>query len=398
MNHDVNTSALAGSNTTTTDQETVNFEATLSPDEASSQPAHLDAPATTSVDGDPAHADQHHPLERYSLKGQSEAMAGALHDQVHVLPGLALRGQASMIYAAPNTGKTLLTLHLLNEGIANGDVDPNCTFYVNVDDNSSGLVEKVRLAEERGFHMLAEGHRGFRASKLLPIIENLTQTGLAGRSIIIVDTVKRFTDLMDKRTASSFTAIIRAFVLKGGTFIGLAHTNKNKGASGKSVYGGTSDLVDDLDCVYVIDEIESDEPGTKVVEFRNIKQRGNVAASLAFSYASQSEINYVERLLSVQLVDPADLASARQAADLRTDSEIVATVESCIGEGINVKMDLVKEVVDRLKIPKRAALAVIDKYTGTTLGTHLWTFAVKARGAKVFEVLTPAASDDNGVY
>ena len=134
------------------------------------------------------------------------------------------------------------------------------------------------------------------------------------------------------------------------------------------------------------------------MEFRNIKQRGNVAQSLAFSYSSQSEISYLERLLSVQLVDPAELAAARQVAELRSDSEIVAAIEQCIGEGINVKMDLVKEAAERLNIPRRAAQAVIDKYIGTTLGTHRWTFEVKARGAKVFALLTPAASDDNGDY
>jgi hypothetical protein len=164
------------------------------------------------------------------------------------------------------------------------------------------------------------------------------------------------------------------------------------------VYGGTSDLVDDLDCVYIIDEIEADEPGSKVVEFRNIKQRGNVAQSLAFSYASQSDISYIERLQSVQLVDPADLASAREAAERRSDSEIIATVESCIGDGINVKMDLIREVAGRLTIPRRAAQTVIERYTGTTPGIHRWRFKVEARGAKVFALLQQPQVIDESEY
>ncbi len=392
MNNDTTITPFAGSNTT--DQMLI---ATAPSSEAPTQPATSDMVAGKAS---PQHDDEdHHPLQKFSLRGRSEAMAGALHDEVQVLPGLALRGQATMIYAAPNTGKTLLTLHLLNQGIDTGAVDPNCTFYVNVDDTSSGLVEKVRLAEERGFHMLAEGHREFRASKLLPIIERLTQSGRAGRSIIIVDTVKRFTDLMDKRTASGFTAVIRAFVLQGGTFIALAHTNKNKSVSGKAVYGGTSDLVDDLDCAFIIEAHGGDDDDSlKVIECRNIKRRGNVADTLAFSYSSHSRISYIDRLQSVQLVDLDDLAAARQAAELRSDSEIVAAIEACIGEGINVKMIMAETVASRLTIPKRAAMAVIDKYTGRGLGTHRWHYTVKARGAKEFVLLTPAAADDSGDY
>ncbi|WP_153131422.1 hypothetical protein [Dechloromonas hortensis] len=93
--------------------------------------------------------------------------------------------------------------------------------------------------------------------------------------IVILDTIKKFTDLMDKTKASQFTKVIRQFVMKGGTVIGMAHTNKKLGANGKPIYGGTSDIVDDFDCAYTIATEECSNPAEKIVVFDNIKRRGS---------------------------------------------------------------------------------------------------------------------------
>ncbi len=219
----------------------VNINATpegeAEPTDKVSRPQVLDAalPAPESNMGPATELNADHALARYSLTGRSSELEAALSEESYVLPGIALRGQGTIIYAAPNTGKTLLTLHLLGLGVKDYGLNPTSVFYANVDDTAGGLVEKVSLCEERGIHMLSEGYRDFSAPKLQPIIEHLTRVDEAKDSIIVVDTLKRFSDLMDKRSSAAFTKSVRAFVLKGGTFIALAHTNKNRNISGKSV-------------------------------------------------------------------------------------------------------------------------------------------------------------------
>ena len=56
--------------------------------------------------------------------------------------------------------------------------------------------------------------------------------------MIILDTLKKFTDLMNKKASSEFGKLARTFVGAGGTIIALAHTNKNKDEEGKGVTGG----------------------------------------------------------------------------------------------------------------------------------------------------------------
>jgi len=116
------------------------------------------------------------PLDKYSLRGRSDELEKSVADSVHVLGEFALLGQATILYAAPNTGKTLIALSLLTDAVKEGRVDPSKVYYLNMDDTSQGLLEKVRIADEFGFHMLAEGHRDFSASEFLSIVRGLIET------------------------------------------------------------------------------------------------------------------------------------------------------------------------------------------------------------------------------
>ena len=198
-------------------------------------------------------AESDNPLAKYSI---IDSLAEIEKNSVEAKPflgGIALFGQSTVIYAAPNSGKTLITQSLLIGGISNGTIEhPSKVHYLNMDDTSSGLVEKSRIAEEYGFHMLADGHCSFSISKFISDVnEMVVENNQACGIVIILDTLKKFVNLMDKGAASKFSKIMRRFVLKGGTVIALAHTNKKPGPDGKPVYGGTSDIVDDCDCAYI---------------------------------------------------------------------------------------------------------------------------------------------------
>lgn len=329
------------------------------------------------------------PLDRYSLRGKSDELEMSVVDAVPLLDELALMGQATVFYAAPNTGKTLITLSLLNDAIKNGRVDPSKVYYLNMDDSSKGLLAKVRIAEEYGFHMVAEGHRDFNASAFLSIVRDMIENDQARNVVIILDTLKKFVDLMDKGRTSSFTNVIRPFVLKGGTLIALAHTNKKPDKNGKPVYGGVSDIMNDIDCAYTIAEI-SDENGEKVVEFVNTKHRGSVVQRAAYSYCTGSKIAYDEILLSVQPLGLNTLEPLKQAEAIKSDAEVISAITDCINDGSVTKMKLADAAAKRANISKRAAMQIIDKYTGSDPAIHRWSFSVRERGAKVFALLDAA--------
>jgi hypothetical protein len=310
-----------------------------------------------------------HSLARYSLTGKLHLLEKESVEQVLILGDLALMGQITVFYAAPNTGKTLLTLWLLIQAIKSGNIDPSKIYYINVDDSLSGLIMKLRLAEKYGFHMLAEGHSDFRADDLVGILS--------------------------KRESTDFCKVIRRFVMQGGTCIELAHVNKNPGRDGRPVYAGTTDIIEDVDCAYTLQVISDPEAHEKVVEFNNIKRRGDVCQQAAYRYSTQRNLHYIELLQSIEPVEDEELLPLHQAEEARSDAESINTITQCIQEGINTKMDLAAEAAKRTGISRRATIAVIEKYTGTDSAAHQWTFDVGERGAKVYHLLDPGTSPDS---
>jgi len=333
------------------------------------------------------------PLERFSLRGMSESLSREIGQQVQILGGLALIGQSTFMYAEPGTGKTLLTIALLCEDIKAGKIDPANLYYINVDDNAHGLVEKLSVAEEFGFHMLAENYNGFRAADFLGILGEMTDKGQAQGVTLVLDTTKKFADLMDKKKASDFMKVIRPFVAKGGTVIGMAHTNKNPGSNGKVVYGGTTDLRDDCDCCHTI-EFLGLEGNEKTVGFNNIKSRGNVLKQATYRYSIELAASYSAILLSVEAIDDAQRTIISQQADAKNDAEVVDCILGRIAAGTNTKMALANAVAGDANISKRRALGIIEKYTGNDPVQHLWQFSVREHGRNVYVPLakvTPAA-------
>jgi hypothetical protein len=51
-------------------------------------------------------------------------------------------------------------------------------------------------------------------------------------------------------------------------------------------------------------------------------------------------------------------------------------------------MKLALEAGERAKVSKRAAMQVLEKYTGDDISKHRWKFVVRERGAKVYELLS----------
>ncbi|MEI2659425.1 MAG: PriCT-2 domain-containing protein [Bifidobacterium adolescentis] len=339
-----------------------------------------------------------HPLSRYSLLGYTAELERQMVEQIAFLGSIGLLGQATVIYAQANTGKTLIILHLIIRAIRLGLVDPAKVFYINMDDNSTGLVEKNLLAEEYGFNMLADGHQGFHAELFPESMEQMIEDNSVGGAIVILDTLKKFTNTMDKTKSSAFAGVVRRFVMKGGTVVALAHTNKNPGADGKAIYAGTADIVQDFDCAYMLEAVSQHaDPTMKVIEFTNIKRRGNVALSAAYSYPLERGLPYNELLLSVQEVDPNQLAPIKQAAELQSDATVIAAIHACIAQGITSKMRLAYAAAESAQVSRKQALRIVEKYTGEDLAQHQWRYVVRERGAKVFESLKPPPAEDPGM-
>jgi hypothetical protein len=323
------------------------------------------------------------PLDQYSLLGKGADLEKSAAKNVPLLGGVVLSGQATVVYAPPNSGKTLLTLSMATEAVEEGRLCAERCYYINADDSQLGLAEKIAILDEVGIHTISPGSLDFKTSKLIHIMAEMVDNDDCGDTVIIVDTLKKFVDLMDKKSSAAFGDTVRQFVLKGGTFFALAHTRKNVGANGDLVYGGTSDFMEDFDAACILaPSTQRSSKDEKLVQFQFQKRRGcNVDE--VYAYDDNPASTYVEKFLSVRLVQDDE---GEWFYHEFPDADVIAAIRYFIGAGSVQKMKLVRAVAMETGMSRRSAMQVLERYTGDDPERHQWFFAIKERGAKVYQV------------
>lgn len=339
-------------------------------------------------------------LRSWSSSGHSEEMRKQMLDDKFVIKDMAILGQMTALYAAPNCGKTLLTLAGLIEQIKTGNSLGKNIFYVNADDTGKGAVEKLAIAESAGLEMLIPNYKEFKTKSLLPMMQGLIDYKQASGIIFILDTLKKFCDLMDKKSASNFGVLAREFVQAGGTLILLAHVNKHK-KDGEPIYGGTSDIVDDADCVYTFNKISEDN-GIHTVEVKNKKARGDVASIKCFQYTRVRGRPYQALLDSVKELPSDEVETIRSNAkalnSLNENSVLIKTIQDVIrkGKGGWTKGQVVKEVNQQVQVGIHKIRAVIQLHEGDSYVDHYrWTNITEGNAYKYVLVSPPSEIRNN---
>ncbi|WP_374540750.1 AAA family ATPase [Sphingorhabdus sp.] len=334
------------------------------------------------------------PLLKFSLQGKADELREKALAATPLLGQVCRSGQATIWYAPPNSGKTLIGLSLAGEAIRERRLEPGNLYYVNADDNSMGLAQKARIFDDWGAHMLVPGFKDFRAAELQNLLIEMARSDKARGVVLIIDTIKKFASLMDKKDSSRFADACRQFVLQGGTVLALAHTNKNPSASGRLKYAGTTDLVEDFDAAFIIEPIDLEQPGgEKVVRFESEKRRGDTPEKAAFAYSTENGLTYEQLLASVEAVTFDRLGEIERTIEQRTDIELVETVKACIRDGITTKMHIASEAAKRSKTSGKGIIRILDRYAGDDPADHHWTFTVGERGKHIFQLLS---ADDPG--
>ena len=330
-------------------------------------------------------------LDRFTLNGQSAQLEAQMLDDTFILGRIAIYGQSTAIYAPPNAGKTLITFALIVEGIKAGAIDGDKLYYINADDNFKGLVSKLKIAEQYGFKMIAPHFSEFKLDEFCNYLMKLVDDRSARGVVVILDTVKKFTDIMDKRVSTNFGKVIRAFVQAGGSVIMLAHVNKHRNEDNKVVAAGTSDLIDDADCAYTLDTAE-ERQGIYLATFENKKSRGDVELSVAYRFHRFSGQSYEHLLSSVKPITGEELVESNRQKDLLTsfekNRELIQVLRGVIRDGFTLKGDIVKEAVERSGYGKDRFRKVLFTHAGDQMGPgYCWTVKVGEKNAHYYQLL-----------
>lgn len=338
-------------------------------------------------------------LRNFSINDEVEEMEMKMLEEVYILGQVALLGQMTVFYASPNVGKTLITMKLLTAAIEEGKIQGSNVCYINADDNHTGLVAKTKLARKYGFNMIAPGYKGFRSQDVQEYLYKMIADDSCMGQIIILDTVKKFTDLMDKKSNTAFNCCLREFVAKGGSVIGLAHVNKHKNASGKSIAAGTSDMQDDFDCAYILECVGPDSNGKKIVTFENTKNRGGNIETVSYSYQRSSGMDYESLLNTIKITNQEYLEKASRDAQLisslSANFEILEAIKDCICANVKLKTEIVNTVSKRTCNSNKKVKAVLEIHTGEEGQKGILFKQARFANSGIEYSLIPVVSDDS---
>jgi archaellum biogenesis ATPase FlaH len=314
-------------------------------------------------------------LKQFTLNGASQQMKKQMLDDKFVLKDIAILGQLTVFYAAPNAGKTLLTMKLLMESVESGVIKGENIYYINADDTYNDSVMKLGFLERFNIGMIIpdivksdfigeKSHSDtprFKASQLAYYLETMIENKDAKNKIVILDTLKKFADLMDKKGSTEFSKVLRRFSTNGGTVIALAHVNKQSDSKGKKIHAGTTDILEDFDCSYII-ENDGELDSIKRVKFTCEKGRGNTKKELYFTYSVADGVRYEDLLNSVKCVDNPKVSSANDD----DNSKVIRKTHVLIDQDVKKKTDLVNQLHSVLKpeLSKAKITAILELNEG----------------------------------
>ena len=293
------------------------------------------------------------------------------------------QGQMIVICAQANAGKTTLMTHIAGELSMNG----YSVFYINADAGASDIKEYQHHAMDFGYKLINPDITNGSAEKVVRELRNIAELEVDySKSVIILDTLKKFVEMMNKSKAKDFYGLLRTLTSKGMTVICLAHTNKYDGANGMPIYEGTGDTRNDFDnLIYLISA--KNEDGTISVSSFKDKERAKIK-DISFVIDSNREV----RMLEVK-VDT--LAISEYQRHLSDDHLVIDFIQEHIKYTPKSVTELRQIAVDtRIEMSRKRLESVLKRYCQDICHKPKWTSIKGQTNGFKYGLITNESSDE----
>ena len=182
-----------------------------------------------------------------------------LGDESWYFPNLIIKGQILVIIAKSGGGKTTVCFDFVAPWILKHHPETNILF-LDCDSAVSDHKRMFKRAKSNGprFHWINPITHGKGPDYLIDILTKLVERKerLDGQ-IIFLDTLKKFVNLLDKRSVKPFFVLMRQLVSLGATIVLLGHANKYRDAGGNLVFEGVGDVQSDTDALIFFERMGS---------------------------------------------------------------------------------------------------------------------------------------------
>jgi hypothetical protein len=287
------------------------------------------------------------------LTKNPSALKKALSNVSHPMKSkMVAMTELSVVYGPTGSGKTLVTLSDIRRSILDKTIMGEDVVYVNLDDSAIGLAEKAEILAETKIKMIKEFD--------LIMLHSMIEENVAKGKVIVIDTVKKIVNLMDKAQVAYLMKHLKIFTHAGGTVILIAHANKHPGPDGLPVLEGVGDLKNDADCVVRVQRHKD------IITMSNEKSRSYVEQEAIFQTSETKD--YKSLMHSIKQLsgqDAIDLKLQREQGCFKEDNRrLIETVTEMIGIFPTQKTKLVKDLIDDTGLSRRFIVTTLELLEG----------------------------------
>ena len=281
-------------------------------------------------------------------------------EAVFLIDNVIVKGHFQVFAAKANGGKSALFRYFCEE-LAQKDLS---VIYVNVDASASDLKKHYFHAEEHRYMVVApDAHVGRSADDVLNELTKIANSGVdLNKYVFIIDTLKKFTDVINKSRSKELYNLFRKLTVKGGTICCLAHCNKYNDDNGQAIFEGTADLRNDADELIYLDSSLNESTNILEVTTRPDKVRADFSP-VSFEIDRNNNLK----------VTPCDSVKAILPPD---DRQFIEIVKDAIKSGIDSQSGIVEIVTEKMEWGAKKARGKLKHFT------HEGFFVEKKTGIK----------------
>jgi len=202
-------------------------------------------------------------LRALTVKKEYVAMIG---NEEWVYQNLLVKGQITTIIAMSGGGKTTIHYDFIVPWIIEHH-DTMIIFYFDCDSPTSDHKRMHRRAQRIGprlqwINPLTHG----KGPEVL--VEYLNEFVASGErlddALFVLDTLKKFIDLLDKKSVKPFFCLLRQLTALGATVVLLGHANKHRDVDGNLVFEGVGDVKSDTDAMIIFERMKAADDGIDI--------------------------------------------------------------------------------------------------------------------------------------
>ena len=265
------------------------------------------------------------------------------HDEIsklanakEIIPGLVVSGHLMVFPAPANAGKTSLFMYLAGLMAQQGYE----VFYINADLAASDAHMHQKTAEEKGWTLIIpDARNGDSVEMVIGYLRDIaTSYSDLSKIVIILDTLKKFTDIQNKQLAKEGFMLFRGLTTQNATVIALAHTNKYRDESKNLKFDGVGDVKTDVDELIYLESFRNESGRTLITSYPD-KMRASLGQR-SFSIQWDQELGPCIEELD-ELVDVKTMAMRHER--MEKDSHVVKAIHEALRKYGSLKAsDLVK--------------------------------------------------------